>query len=762
MIYIAFLFIIHSTLPFLNYHIMRRNFTLRLSLLMITCFLSFTGLNAQTYCTPSASCGTFYRIDSVQMGTVDNTNSSCTHNYTTTAGDTMTCVAGVAQTMTITVSNYMGATAFVDLDNNFNFSGSNEMIFSVAYIVSSGPYAVTHSFSVPSNTPTGYYRLRIIAQGFGTIGASQSCMTSFSGSWQDYTLYVAGTSCDPVILSNPISATRCAGGADTMTVDAMGSGLLYQWSFGGTAIVGANTSSFIISNIDSTMAGSYTCQITSAGCSGSGVTSTAGVLSVNSLPVIYNGGPTIFCPGSSVTLTSSASSGNQWYLNNNPLFGATNQTYSASVPGVYKVIYTNNCPSSSLTDTISNYPAPAPVISPSGVGGIVKVCTGGTQAFSVNTNPNWSYQWKNNGSSIIGAIGSTFNATTSGSYTMTNTNNYGCTTVSAPVQLQVNTPPTAVVNNLGSKELCAGAYKTLYANSSDAGSTFQWQFNGSNITGATSSTYNAYTPGNYSVIANNGCNVTSAALTLSSLSFPTLTASGPTSFCIGGNVVFTSSITDTAGIQYQWLHNGTNIASANATMFTATDSGSYQILVVVDSSCTAMSSPQSVTILPAPQPVIVPTDPLGHTLNTTLVYNNYQWYWGSSIASMTAVPNATNYNFHVITTGYYAVSVSDYNACTAMSSPIYVAVTTNTTGINNAGSVGLINIYPNPASTSLHISAPFPVNVSLSGVDGRTVLQQDNATTIDLSSLADGMYIIRISDENSVLLKTDKIIKSRQ
>jgi hypothetical protein len=34
------------------------------------------------------------------------------------------------------------------------------------------------------------------------------------------------------------------------------------------------------------------------------------------------GGPTTFCVGGSVTLTSSSATGNQWFLNGNPIGGA--------------------------------------------------------------------------------------------------------------------------------------------------------------------------------------------------------------------------------------------------------------------------------------------------------------------------------------------------------------------------------------------------------------------------------------------------------
>src|SRR5206468_9213370 len=62
----------------------------------------------------------------------------------------------------------------------------------------------------------------------------------------------------------------------------------------------------------------------------------------------------------SITLTSSSTSGNQWYLKGNPIDGATNQNYLATVPGDYTVVVTSGgCPSPpAAATTVSENPAP--------------------------------------------------------------------------------------------------------------------------------------------------------------------------------------------------------------------------------------------------------------------------------------------------------------------------------------------------------------------------------------------------------------------
>src|SRR5204862_7637983 len=84
-----------------------------------------------------------------------------------------------------------------------------------------------------------------------------------------------------------------------------------------------------------TTTGSYSVRVTNGqSCS---ATSAATTVTVNPLPptptISTGGASTSFCQGGSVTLTSSATSGNQSLLNGSAIGGATKQTYTASSSG---------------------------------------------------------------------------------------------------------------------------------------------------------------------------------------------------------------------------------------------------------------------------------------------------------------------------------------------------------------------------------------------------------------------------------------------
>jgi hypothetical protein len=67
-------------------------------------------------------------------------------------------------------------------------------------------------------------------------------------------------------------------------------------------------------------------------------------------------------------------------------------------------------------------------------------------------------------------------------------------------------------------------------------------------------------------------------------------------------------------------------------------------------------------------------------------------------------------------------------------------------------------VFPNPAATTLNIELDKPGNyiAKLSGITGQTIVTPTSGS-IDISSLANGVYILTLFDLNNKLISTNKI-----
>jgi hypothetical protein len=161
----------------------------------------------------------------------------------------------------------------------------------------------------------------------------------------------------------------------------------------------------------------------------------------------------------------------------------------------------------------------------------------------------------------------------------------GCDSV-VLLQLNVNSAPQASITALGSTVLCQGDSVTLSAN---PGTTliYSWRLNGTIISSATSSTYNATTAGSYRVLVTdtNGCSTLSNSLTVQVNPRPQPVAS------LNGNVL---SLSGGPFSNYQWYRNSFAIVGATSSTYTVDSSGVYACLVS-EGGCSALSNFVTVT-----------------------------------------------------------------------------------------------------------------------------------------------------------------------
>ena len=197
-------------------------------------------------------------------------------------------------------------------------------------------------------------------------------------------------------------------------------------------------------------------------------------------PVISANGPTSFCTGGSVTLTSSESSGNAW--SNGSVANAITVTSS----GTFTVTYTDNngCSATSTATIVDVSNAPVPTINASAT----EACTG--EAVTLTSSNADSYTWSN------GATTQSISVTATETVTVTTTNSNACNGVgtSAPITVTFTQTPTA-----GGSFTTSGNVVT-FTNSSSNATDYSWDFGDFTNSSATAPVHAYAANGSYTVV----------------------------------------------------------------------------------------------------------------------------------------------------------------------------------------------------------------------------------------------------------------------
>jgi len=454
-----------------------------------------------------------------------------------------------------------------------------------------------------------------------------------------------------------------------------------------------------------------------------------------------------FCQGGSVTFQAAVGTGYtySWYKDGGLIPGATTFSYTTSTAGIYHaVVVSGTCTTTTITRTVVVNPLPVAAITAAGA---TNFCQGDNVVLNANTGTGLTYSWRRNGIAN-GVTSATFTATTSGTYDII-VSNASCSATSNSIIVIASTPPTPVINASGPTTICQGNNVTL-STAANPAYTYQWKRNGIDIAGANTANYLAEIGGNYTVVVTNGsCVVTSAALpvTVNALPPARVLPQGPTTFCQGGAVTLHASIAP--GFSYQWYLNSGVINGATGSVYVATASGDYSV-VIADANCSDLSPDVRITVNPVPAlPIITVTN--GTTL-TTGNYITYQWYLNGA-----AIQGATSRSHTAVANGNYTVLVTNFAGCEISSE----AQPISSVGVDNVAKA-MVRIYPNPASTTIHIDADKVVNISIRSVDGKEVIRKENARDIDLQHLADGVYLIRITDKQGQFIKNERLVKAEK
>ncbi|MFA6060277.1 MAG: PKD domain-containing protein, partial [Taibaiella sp.] len=134
------------------------------------------------------------------------------------------------------------------------------------------------------------------------------------------------------------------------------------------------------------------------------------------------------------------------------------------------------------------------------------------------------------------------------------------------------------------------------------------------------------------------------------------------------------------------------------------------------------------------------------TYTGTTPYTSISWSFGDGTPESTQANPSHTY----AASGTYNVCVTVTNACG--SNTYCKSVSTSGVGINTIQGFEQVNIYPNPAMQSIAIeNIASDIGIAVYNTTGQCVLQtitSGNKTVIDVSSLSNGIYIVRLTGKD--------------
>jgi len=221
-----------------------------------------------------------------------------------------------------------------------------------------------------------------------------------------------------------------------------------------------------------------------------------------------------------------------------------------------------------------------------------------------------------------------------------------------------------------------------------------------------------------------------------SISQPTITNIGSTTFCQGDSVILTASSANA----YLW---STSDTTQSINVFS---SGNYSVTITNGNGCFATSSPITVTANTVHNglTILLSID----TLISPYVQQNNWYEVGNS------TPIDTGIIHLCLHAGYYFVTGLDTNGCSATSDTIFANC--NATGVSSVISLSSIQIFPNPTNETsaivYSINSEALVSIKLYDITGNLVqkvldkkLQSgNNSSFIEASQLSNGIYILEI------------------
>ena len=368
------------------------------------------------------------------------------------------------------------------------------------------------------------------------------------------------------------------------------------------------------------------------------------------IPTITASSSTTFCNGDSVQLSATSFAHYLWSNGDT----SQNITVKTSSRDSVKTIDANGCSAYSAPVSITVKTPTIPTITS---GSSTTFCQGGSVNLSATAAKK--YLWS------TGDTTQTISVNSSSKDSVKTIDANGCSAYSAPANVTVNIPAIPTITSGSSTTFCQGGSVNL---SATAAKKYLW------TTGDTtqSISVNSSSKDSVKTIDANGCSAYSlpTSVTVNTPTTPTITSGSSTTFCQGGSVNLSASISK----KYLW-------STGDTTQSISVNSSSKDSVKTTDiNGCSAYSIPTNVVVNTPVIPTITSSGATSFCSPDSVILTStksahYLWSTGDTIQNIIVKNNAVD-----------SVKTTDANGCSAYSLPITIkAKTAATASITLAG-----------------------------------------------------------------------------
>lgn len=418
-----------------------------------------------------------------------------------------------------------------------------------------------------------------------------------------------------------------------------------------------------------------------------------------------------------------------------------NPNHVYTTPGQYTVCLTvtDSCGTDSTCQTINVCPTPSATFSSQ-----ANLLNYDFTADTNSTATNWLWDFGDGNTSTQQNPNHTY--TTPGTYTVCLTANNACGTDSTCSSVTVVCPVPQAAFSESSNEL---AY-TFTDQTSNAPTSWLWDFGDGNTSSMQNPTHTYAAPGNYTVClttssscgTDSTCSVLNATCTAPSANFSETTI---------GLIVQFGDLSTQGATSWLWDFGDGATSTLQSPSHTYMLPGTYNVCLTATSICGSDSICQNITVTcPAPMAdfsYVITGSTVTFSDLSTQGPTSWDWDFGDGNTSGVQSPTHT-----YASDGTYLVCLISTSLCGSDSTCDTVVI--NTVGREELAQAGF-QIYPNPSSglVAVQVDAHIAIQVvRVMDLRGKVLAlfpgQNNNVLQLDLSSMAAGLKFVEVETEN--------------